>query len=163
MTVTQTGPAAGGSSLPSALAAPATPAAPTLEGLEHTVARWCADLPDVDPLRVARRTLAGLPAGAGRPDAAELAVQTAAELIGEEPQYSKLAARLLSAVIADEVAGQGVDSFSGSIALGHPIGCTGTRITVTLLHEMLKRKAKRGVATLCVSGGMGMALALESA
>src|SRR5882672_1309682 len=50
----------------------------------------------------------------------------------------------------------------GSIALGHPIGCTGTRITVTLLHEMLKRNTKRGVATLCVSGGMGMALALES-
>ncbi len=51
----------------------------------------------------------------------------------------------------------------GAIALGHPIGCTGTRITVTLLHEMLKRNTKRGVATLCVSGGMGMALALESA
>jgi acetyl-CoA C-acetyltransferase len=50
----------------------------------------------------------------------------------------------------------------GSIALGHPIGCTGTRITVTLLHEMLKRKVKRGVATLCVSGGLGMALALEN-
>jgi acetyl-CoA C-acetyltransferase len=50
----------------------------------------------------------------------------------------------------------------GSIALGHPIGCTGTRITVTLLHEMLKHKAKRGVATLCVSGGMGMALAIEN-
>lgn len=50
----------------------------------------------------------------------------------------------------------------GAIALGHPIGCTGTRITVTLLHEMLRRKAKRGVATLCVSGGMGMALALET-
>ena len=50
----------------------------------------------------------------------------------------------------------------GAIALGHPIGCTGTRITVTLLHEMLKRKAHRGVATLCVSGGMGMALALEN-
>jgi len=50
----------------------------------------------------------------------------------------------------------------GAIALGHPIGCTGTRITVTLLHEMLRRKAKRGVATLCVSGGMGMALALEN-
>jgi acetyl-CoA C-acetyltransferase len=49
----------------------------------------------------------------------------------------------------------------GAIALGHPIGCTGTRITVTLLHEMLKRKSKRGLATLCVSGGMGMALALE--
>jgi acetyl-CoA C-acetyltransferase len=50
----------------------------------------------------------------------------------------------------------------GAIALGHPIGCTGTRITVTLLHEMLKRKARRGLATLCVSGGMGMALAIES-
>jgi acetyl-CoA C-acetyltransferase len=50
----------------------------------------------------------------------------------------------------------------GAIALGHPIGCTGTRITVTLLHEMIKRKVKRGVATLCVSGGMGMALALEN-
>ena len=51
----------------------------------------------------------------------------------------------------------------GAIALGHPIGCTGARITVTLLHEMLKRRAKRGIATLCVSGGMGMALALENA
>ena len=50
----------------------------------------------------------------------------------------------------------------GSIALGHPIGCTGTRITVTLLHAMQSRKAKRGLATLCVSGGMGMALALET-
>jgi acetyl-CoA C-acetyltransferase len=51
----------------------------------------------------------------------------------------------------------------GAIALGHPIGCTGARITITLLHEMLKRKAQRGAATLCVSGGMGMALALENA
>jgi len=50
----------------------------------------------------------------------------------------------------------------GAIALGHPIGCTGTRITVTLLHEMLKRKARLGLATLCVSGGMGMALAIEA-
>jgi len=51
----------------------------------------------------------------------------------------------------------------GAISLGHPIGCTGARITVTLLHEMLKRSSRRGVATLCVSGGMGMALALEQA
>jgi len=51
----------------------------------------------------------------------------------------------------------------GAIALGHPIGCTGTRITVTLLHEMLKRNTRKGVATLCVSGGMGMAVALENA
>jgi acetyl-CoA C-acetyltransferase len=50
----------------------------------------------------------------------------------------------------------------GAIAIGHPIGCTGTRIVVTLVHEMLKRNTRRGVATLCVSGGMGMALALEN-
>ena len=50
----------------------------------------------------------------------------------------------------------------GAIALGHPIGCTGARITVTLLHEMLKRHASKGLATLCVSGGMGMALAIEA-
>jgi acetyl-CoA C-acetyltransferase len=51
----------------------------------------------------------------------------------------------------------------GAIALGHPIGCTGVRITTTLLHEMKKRKARRGLATLCVSGGMGLALLVERA
>jgi acetyl-CoA C-acetyltransferase len=45
----------------------------------------------------------------------------------------------------------------GSIALGHPIGCTGTRIVVTLLHAMAKRGAKKGLATLCISGGLGLA------
>jgi acetyl-CoA C-acetyltransferase len=50
----------------------------------------------------------------------------------------------------------------GAIALGHPIGCTGARIVVTLVHEMKTRGAKRGLATLCVSGGMGMAMALEA-
>ena len=49
----------------------------------------------------------------------------------------------------------------GAIALGHPIGCTGVRITTTLLHEMNKRKAKRGLATLCISGGMGIAMLVE--
>jgi acetyl-CoA C-acetyltransferase len=49
----------------------------------------------------------------------------------------------------------------GAIALGHPIGCTGTRLVVTLLHEMLRRSARRGLATLCVSGGMGMAMGIE--
>ena len=49
----------------------------------------------------------------------------------------------------------------GSIALGHPIGCTGARICVTLLHEMEKREAKRGLATLCVSGGLGMTMVFE--
>lgn len=50
----------------------------------------------------------------------------------------------------------------GAIALGHPIGCSGARITVTLVHEMLKRNVQRGLATLCVSGGMGMAMAFEN-
>jgi len=49
----------------------------------------------------------------------------------------------------------------GAIALGHPIGCTGARILVTLVHEMARRDARRGLATLCVSGGMGMALEVE--
>jgi acetyl-CoA C-acetyltransferase len=49
----------------------------------------------------------------------------------------------------------------GAIALGHPIGATGARIATTLLHEMRRRQARRGIATLCVSGGMGMAVLFE--
>ena len=49
----------------------------------------------------------------------------------------------------------------GAIALGHPIGASGCRILVTLLHEMLKRDAKKGLASLCIGGGMGVALAVE--
>ncbi|MGH8732110.1 MAG: acetyl-CoA C-acetyltransferase, partial [Burkholderiales bacterium] len=49
----------------------------------------------------------------------------------------------------------------GAIALGHPIGASGCRILVTLLHEMQKRDARRGLASLCIGGGMGVALAVE--
>ena len=49
----------------------------------------------------------------------------------------------------------------GAIALGHPIGASGARVLVTLLHEMQKRNAKKGLATLCIGGGMGIALAVE--
>jgi acetyl-CoA C-acetyltransferase len=49
----------------------------------------------------------------------------------------------------------------GAIALGHPIGASGARVLVTLLHEMVKRDAKKGLATLCVGGGMGVAMTLE--
>lgn len=49
----------------------------------------------------------------------------------------------------------------GAIALGHPIGASGCRVLVTLLHEMQKRDAKKGLATLCIGGGMGVALAVE--
>lgn len=51
----------------------------------------------------------------------------------------------------------------GAIALGHPIGCSGARIVTTLVHEMRRRRARRGLATLCVSGGLGMAMSLEAA
>jgi acetyl-CoA C-acetyltransferase len=51
----------------------------------------------------------------------------------------------------------------GAIALGHPIGASGTRILVTLLHEMKRRDAKRGLATLCIGGGQGIAMVVESA
>ena len=49
----------------------------------------------------------------------------------------------------------------GAIALGHPIGASGTRITTTLLHEMRKRKVKKGISSLCIGGGMGIAMAFE--
>ena len=54
-----------------------------------------------------------------------------------------------------------VNPNGGAISLGHPIGCTGARIVVTLLHEMRRRSARLGIATLCVSGGMGMAMLVE--
>jgi len=49
----------------------------------------------------------------------------------------------------------------GAIAIGHPIGASGARVLVTLLHEMGKRDAKKGLATLCIGGGMGVAMCLE--
>jgi acetyl-CoA C-acetyltransferase len=51
----------------------------------------------------------------------------------------------------------------GAIALGHPVGASGTRILVTLLHELQKRGAKRGLATLCIGGGMGITAIVEKA
>ena len=49
----------------------------------------------------------------------------------------------------------------GAIALGHPIGASGTRILVTLIHEMIRRDAKKGLGTLCIGGGMGIAMCIE--
>ena len=49
----------------------------------------------------------------------------------------------------------------GAIAIGHPIGASGCRILVTLLHEMQRRNAKKGIASLCIGGGMGVALCVE--
>jgi acetyl-CoA C-acetyltransferase len=66
------------------------------------------------------------------------------------------------AVLEDEpIPSEKLNVNGGAIALGHPIGCTGARILVTLLYEMQRRGVKRGLATLCVSGGLGMAMAIE--
>jgi len=67
------------------------------------------------------------------------------------------------AVIKDlGISKEKVNVNGGAIALGHPIGASGTRILVTLLHEMQKRKAKKGLATLCIGGGMGIAMCIEN-
>jgi acetyl-CoA C-acetyltransferase len=66
------------------------------------------------------------------------------------------------AVIKDlEIPKEKVNVNGGAIALGHPIGASGARILVTLLHEMMKRDSKKGLATLCIGGGMGIAMCLE--
>jgi len=71
------------------------------------------------------------------------------------------AAQVLAVLRDAPISSDRLNVNGGAIALGHPIGATGARIIVTLLHEMERRNVKRGVATLCVSGGMGMALAIE--
>lgn len=91
----------------------------------RAVQRWVADLDEVDPLRVATKTISGLYDGATTSELDRLSIQTAAELIGEEPQYSKLAARLLAAYVAEEVHGQQVSSFSQSIGYAHGLGLIG--------------------------------------
>jgi ribonucleoside-diphosphate reductase alpha chain len=91
----------------------------------EAVRRWVSDLDEVDPLRVATRTISGLYDGATTEELDQLSIQTAAELIGEEPQYSRLAARLLATFVAKEVRGQGVESFSQSIRYAHGVGLIG--------------------------------------
>jgi ribonucleoside-diphosphate reductase alpha chain len=91
----------------------------------RAVEHWAGDLNDVDPLRVATKTISGLYDGATTDELDRLSIQTAAEMIGEEPQYSRLAARLLSGYIEKEVRGQGIASFSQAIRLGHAEGLIG--------------------------------------
>src|SRR4051794_8476837 len=91
----------------------------------RAVERWVADLDEVDPLRVATRTISGLYDGATTAELDKLSIRTAAELIGEEPQYSRLAARLLAAYVDKEVRGQGIASFSQSLRYGHELGLIG--------------------------------------
>ncbi len=91
----------------------------------RAVERWAGGLSDVDPLRVATKTISGLYDGATTAELDRLSIQTAAEMIGEEPQYSKLAAGLLAGYIGKEVRGQGIASFSQAVKLGHAEGLIG--------------------------------------
>lgn len=91
----------------------------------RAVERWADDLADVDPLRVATRTISGLYDGATTAELDRLSIQTAAEMIGEEPQYSRLAARLLAGYVDKEVRRQGIGSFSEAIRHGHAEGLIG--------------------------------------
>jgi ribonucleoside-diphosphate reductase alpha chain len=91
----------------------------------RAVERWVGDLDEVDPMRVATKTISGLYDGATTAELDKLSIQTSAELIGEEPQYSRLAARLLTAYVDKEVRGQGVASFSQSIRYAYDQGLIG--------------------------------------
>lgn len=91
----------------------------------RAVQRVADDLTEVDPMRVATRTISGLYDGATTAELDRLSIRTAAEMIGEEPQYSQLAGRLLAGYIDKEVRNQGVASFSQAVALGHAEGLIG--------------------------------------
>jgi ribonucleoside-diphosphate reductase alpha chain len=93
----------------------------------RAVERCAHGLDDIDPLRVATKTISGLYDGATTAELDRLSIQTAADMTGEEPQYSRLAARLLSGYIDKEVRGHGIASFSQAIRLGHAEGLIGAR------------------------------------
>ncbi|MDK1476683.1 ribonucleoside-diphosphate reductase subunit alpha [Streptomyces sp. 549] len=95
--------------------------------LLRTLTDLTADLPATDPSRVAAAALRGRHAGSDEAELRSLAVEAAAGLIGDEPEYSRLAARLLTLAVRDEAAGQGVTAFSESVATGHREGLVADR------------------------------------
>jgi ribonucleoside-diphosphate reductase alpha chain len=105
----------------------------------RAVERCCNGLRSVDPMRIASKTIGGLFNGATTKELDLLSIQTAASLIAEEPEYSKLAARLLGGFITKEVANQDIHSFSQSIAIGkqHGLVSKGTAAFVALNSRKL--------------------------
>ena len=99
-----------------------------LNKIVRAVQRCCDGLHAVDPMRVATRTISGLYNGASTQELDELSIRTAALLIGEEPEYGRLAARLLANTIAKEVAGQEIHAFSQSVSRGHEVGLINDRL-----------------------------------
>ena len=99
-----------------------------LNKIVRAVQRCCEGLYAVDPMRVATRTISGLYNGATTRELDELSIRTAALLIGEEPEYGRLAARLLANYIAKEVSGQEIYAFSQSVSRGHEVGLINDRL-----------------------------------
>ena len=99
-----------------------------LNKIVRAVQRNCEGLHAVDPMRVATRTISGLYDGASTRELDELSIRTAALLTGEEPEYSRLAARLLAGYIAKEVTGQEIHAFSQSVTRGHEVGLINDRL-----------------------------------
>jgi ribonucleoside-diphosphate reductase alpha chain len=99
-----------------------------LNKIVRAIGRSAAGLGDVDAMRVATRTISGLYDGATTRELDQLSIQTAAALIADEPQYARLAARLLSTYVHKEVRGQEVHAFSQSIALGQRLGIVNDRL-----------------------------------
>ncbi|WP_082563230.1 ribonucleoside-diphosphate reductase subunit alpha [Pseudoxanthomonas sp. Root65] len=99
-----------------------------LNKIVRAVQRNCEGLHAIDPMRVATRTISGLYDGASTRELDELSIRTAALLTGEEPEYSRLAARLLAGYITKEVTGQEIHAFSQSVTRGHEVGLINDRL-----------------------------------
>ncbi|MGE0060044.1 MAG: ribonucleotide reductase N-terminal alpha domain-containing protein, partial [Dehalococcoidia bacterium] len=95
----------------------------------RAVSRCCVGLNEVDPMRIATRTISGLYDGATTQELDQLSIQTSASLIADEPQYSKLAARLLATFIDKEVRNQEIHAFSQSVAMGKQLGIVNDRLS----------------------------------
>jgi len=99
-----------------------------LNKIVRAVNRSCAGLTDVDAMRVATKTISGLYDGASTRELDQLSIQTAAALISEEPQYAKLAARLLSTYVDKEVRNQEIHAFSQAVSTAHRLGIVSDRL-----------------------------------
>jgi len=104
----------------------------------RAISRCCVNLPSVDSLRIATKTISGLYDGATTKELDKLSIQTAASLIFEEPEYSRLGARLLNQYVEKEVRNQEIHSFSQSIAFGVKEGLIGERVANFVIENSRK-------------------------
>jgi ribonucleoside-diphosphate reductase alpha chain len=110
-----------------------------LNKIVRAVNRCCAGLVDVDAMRVATKTISGLYDGATTRELDQLSIQTAAGLIAEEPQYAKLAARLLATYIDEEVRNQEIHAFSQSVLTAQRLGLANDRLATFVTSNAVFR------------------------